>query len=310
MSFEERVAAVRRFNRFWTRRIGVLAKGYLGGPFSLAETRVLYELADRGETTAGELGRDAGLAAGYLSRILQGFARRALVSRRRSPTDGRSSLLRLTAAGREALSPLELRSREAIGEMLDGLDVGEQERAVGAMRTMEILLGGGLDEARPGDPYLLRHHRPGDMGWVVWRHGILYAREYGWDETFEALVAEIVAGFVRGYDPERERCWIAERDGEAVGSVFLMWHSDEEARLRLLLVDPSARGLGIGAGLVQECISFARKAGYARITLWTNDVLRTARHIYGAAGFQLVEEEPHHSFGQALVGQTWKLDLS
>lgn len=298
------VAAVRGFNRFWTRRIGVLAEGYLGSEFSLTQVRVLYELAHREETTASDLIRELGLDAGYLSRILRGFEGRALISRRRSSVDGRRSLLRLTERGRQAFDRLDARSREDIGAMLDELTPEERERAVGAMRGIERVLG-----ARSEQPYLLRRHRPGDMGWVVHRHGVLYSREYGWDEQFEALVAEIVAKFIRQYDPERERCWIAERDGEAVGSVFLVRHSEVEARLRLLLVEPSARGLGVGARLVEECVAFARATGYRRISLWTNDVLHAARYIYEGAGFRLTHEEPHHSFGHDLIGQTWELNL-
>lgn len=302
--FERHVADVRSFNRFWTRRIGVLAEGYLGGPFSLTETRVLYELARRGESTASELGRELALDAGYLSRILRGFEGRALISRQRSPEDGRRSLLRLTEDGRKAFAPLDDRSREDISAMMGDLSPQEQDRVVGAMRTIEGLLG-----ERYEPSYVLRPHQPGDMGWVVHRHGVLYSWEYGWDERFEALVAEIVAKFIQEYDPKRERCWIAERDGESVGCVFVVEDSAEVAKLRLLLVEPSARGLGIGARLVEECISFARGAGYRRISLWTNDVLHAARRIYENAGFRLIQEEPHHSFGHDLVGQTWELKL-
>ncbi len=298
------VEAVRRFNRFWTRRIGVLAEGYLESEFSLTEARVLYELAQREETTASEVVRALELDAGYLSRILRGFEDRALISRRRAPEDGRRSLLQLTELGRQAFAPLDARSREDIGAMLDGLSPEERDRVAGSMRAIERILG-----AVSAPSYVLRSHGPGDMGWVVHRHGVLYSREYGWDEQFEALVAKIVAKFIRQYDPEHERCWIAERDGEAVGSVFLVRHSGEEARLRLLLVEPSARGLGIGAQLVDECVAYARGVGYRRISLWTNDVLHAARHIYETAGFHLTAEEPHHSFGQDLVGQTWELNL-
>ncbi len=303
---ERRVAAVRGFNRFWTRRIGVLREGYLESPFSLTEVRVLYELAHREETSASELRGELGLDAGYLSRILRGFEERGLVARRPSETDARRSLLRLTEAGREAFDPLDARSRDEIGAMLGGLSAAEGDRLVEALGTVEQLLGA---RPEPKVPYLLRPHQPGDMGWVVHRHGVLYAREYGWDERFEALVARIVADFVDDCDPAKERCWIAERDGEIVGSVFLVMESERVAKLRLLLVEPSARGLGIGARLVEECIRFARSRGYEKITLWTNDVLRAARHIYEKAGFRLVREEPHHSFGKDLVGQTWELTL-
>src|SRR5829696_1246357 len=304
--FERRVGDVRHFNRFWTRQIGVLREGYLESPFSLTEVRVLYEFARREETTASELGEELGLDAGYLSRILRGFEKHGLIHKRPSEADGRRRLLRLTERGREAFAPLDARSRGEIGAMLGSLSVAEQERLVGAMRTIERLLSFRPD---PAVPYLLRPPQPGDMGWVVHRHGVLYAREYGWDERFEALVAGIVAKFIQQYDPRVERCWIAERDGEVVGCVFLVRESEEVAKLRLLLVEPEARGLGIGSRLVEECIRFARQAGYLKITLWTNNVLNSARRIYEAMGFQLVHEKPHRSFGHDLVGQSWELML-
>ena len=304
--FDRRVAAVRRFNRFWTRQIGVLREGYLESEFSLAEVLVLYELAHREETTAGELGEELGLDAGYLSRILRGFEKRGLIRKRPSEVDGRRKLLRLTGRGREVFAPLDARSRDDIGVMLGGMSTQQQERLVGAMETIEGLLGAWPE---PEVPYLLRPHQAGDIGWVVHRHGVLYAREYGWDERFEALVAEIVAKFIQHYDPKVERCWIAEREGEIVGSVFLVRQSEETAKLRLLLVEPEARGLGIGSRLVEECIRFARQVGYQKITLWTNDVLHSARRIYEGMGFRLVDEEPHHSFGHDLMGQTWELVL-
>jgi len=304
--FDRRVGEVRRFNRFWTRQIGVLREGYLESPFSLTEVRVFYELAHREETTAGELGEELGLDAGYLSRILSGFQKHGLIRKRPSEADGRRRLLRLTERGREAFAPLEARSRSEIGAMLGGMSIAGQERLVEAMRAIERLLSFRPD---PAVPYLLRPPQPGDMGWVVHRHGVLYAREYGWDERFEALVAGIVAKFIQQYDPRVERCWIAERDGEVVGCVFLVRESEEVAKLRLLLVEPEARGLGIGSRLVEECIRLARQAGYLKITLWTNDVLNSARRIYEAMGFQLVHEKPHRSFGHDLVGQTWELML-
>jgi DNA-binding MarR family transcriptional regulator/GNAT superfamily N-acetyltransferase len=305
-NFDGRVAAVRRFNRFWTRRIGVLREGYLESSFSLTEVRVLYELAHRRETTASELGKVLGLDAGYLSRILRGFEGGGLIDKRPSEADGRRSLLRLTERGREAFTPLDARARDDIGVMLGGLSTAEQDRLVGAMRAIEGLLGTRLEH---GAPYLLRPHQPGDMGWVVHRHGVLYAQEYGWDERFEALVARIVADFVDTYDPAKERCWIAEIDGESVGCVFCVKASDTVAKLRLLLVEPRARGLGLGTRLVEECIRFTRGRGYEKLTLWTNSVLDAARHIYEEHGFVLVEEEEHHSFGHDLVGQNWELAL-
>ena len=304
--FERRVGFVRRFNRFWTRQIGVLREGYLESPFSLTEVRILYELAHCDETTASELGEELGLDAGYLSRILRGFEKQGLIHKRPSEADGRRRLLRLTERGQEAFAPLDARSRDDVGAMLGGMSIERQEHLVGAMRTIEGLLSA---RPEPEVPYILRLHRPGDMGWVVHRHGVLYAREYGWDERFEALVAEIVAQFIQQYDPKLERCWIAEREGEIVGCVFLVRESEEIAKLRLLLVEPKARGLGIGSRLVEECVRFARQAGYRKITLWTNDVLDAARGLYERVGFRLVHGEPHHSFGYDLVGQTWELML-
>jgi DNA-binding MarR family transcriptional regulator/GNAT superfamily N-acetyltransferase len=300
------IEAVRRFNRFYTRRIGVLEEGLSRSPFTLAEARVLYELAHRDPATAAWLAERLGLDAGYLSRILRRFGEAGLLERTPSATDGRQSLLRLTAAGREAFDALDAGSRADVGVLLGRLPADGQERLVAAMGEVQGLLGGASER---GEPYLLRQPRAGDLGWVVWSHGALYAREYGWDAGFEALVAEIVAGFGRGHDPARERCWIAEREGRNVGSVFLVRATDEVAKLRLLLVDPAARGLGIGRRLVEECVGFAREAGYRTVTLWTNDVLRSARRIYEEAGFRLVREEPHHSFGHDLVGQTWELAL-
>ncbi|HLT02614.1 MAG TPA: bifunctional helix-turn-helix transcriptional regulator/GNAT family N-acetyltransferase [Geminicoccaceae bacterium] len=304
--FDGRVAAVRRFNRFYTRQIGVLEEGLAQSPFSLTEARVLYELAQRERPTAAELGRDLGLDAGYLSRILRGFEDKGLIARRPSDTDGRQSLVALTAAGRAAFDRLERATRAQIAAMLQPLSARAQGRLLQAMATIEALLSGG-GESRV--PYVLRTHQPGDLGWIVQRHGALYAEEYGFDETFEGLVAEIVAQFARGHDPTRERCWIAERDGVAVGSVMLVRAAEDVAKLRLLLVEPEARGLGIGARLVEECTRFARRAGYRTITLWTNSMLHAARRIYQNAGYRLVRAEPHHSFGHDLIGETWELTL-
>jgi DNA-binding MarR family transcriptional regulator/GNAT superfamily N-acetyltransferase len=303
---EHRVAAVRRFNRFYTKKIGLLHEGYLASTFSLTEGRVLYELAHRETATAGELSRELGLDAGYLSRILRGFDKRGFLDRSRSATDGRQSHLVLTPAGHDAFAPLHTRSRDEIGAILGSLSAADQDRLVNAMHTIEDLLGA---RPEPKAPYMLRPHQPGDMGWVIQRHGVLYAQEYGFDETFEALVAEIAARFVRRFDPKRERCWMAEKDGEIVGSVFLVSHSKTVAQLRLLIVEPRARGLGIGARLVSECEQFARQVGYRKITLWTNSILVAARAIYQAAGYRLVDEEKHTSFGQDLVGETWELTL-
>ena len=303
-----RIEAVRRFNRFYTRQIGLLQEGLLRSPFSLTEARVVYELAHHEETTATHLAQELGLDAGYLSRILRAFERRGLIEKRPSASDRRQQLLTLTGAGEEAFARINTASRSEIEAMLNRLTEGDQGRLVGAMTEIEGLLGAGAEHRVP---YILRPHQPGDMGWVVHRHGVLYNREYGWDETFEALVAGIVAGFIRNLDAKRERCWIAERGGENVGSVFLVRHPEREgvARLRLLLVEPGARGLGIGRRLVQECGRFARQVGYKAITLWTNSVLDSARRIYEAEGYRLVREEAHHSFGADLVGQDWDLTL-
>jgi DNA-binding MarR family transcriptional regulator/N-acetylglutamate synthase-like GNAT family acetyltransferase len=302
----DRIDAVRRFNRFYTRRIGVLREGLSGSPFPLTEARVLYELAHRESPTATELGRDLGLDAGYLSRILRAFERRGLVRKTRSKADGRRSHLSLTARGRTAFAPLNARSHEEVGGMLTGLSPTEQARLVDAMQVIETLLGA---RAATKPPYLLRPHQPGDMGAVVHLHGALYAQEYGWDERFEALVAGIVAKFVDHFDARRERCWIAEVDGEVVGSVFLVRRSKTVGQLRLLIVHPKARGLGIGARLVAECVRFARQVRYRKVELWTNSVLIAARAIYAKAGFRLVHAEPHTSFGQELIGETWELTL-
>jgi DNA-binding MarR family transcriptional regulator/N-acetylglutamate synthase-like GNAT family acetyltransferase len=307
---DTRVAAVRRFNRFYTRRIGLLQKGYLKSALSLAEIRVLYEIAHRVCPTASEIGRDLELDAGYLSRMLAGFARRGLIRKTPSAQDARQSHLALTARGSKTFVPLERRSRREIAALLEKLSGADQARTVAAMATIEALLAPAADARTPDlPPYLLRPHRPGDMGWVVSRHGSLYAEEYGWNIVIEAYVAEVVAEFLKTFDPARERCWIAEAGGEPVGSVFLMRESEQVAKLRLLIVEPKARGLGIGARLVAECIRFAGASGYRRITLWTHSILVAARGIYARAGFRLVDSVPHATFGPTLVGETWELEL-
>lgn len=300
------VEAIRRFNRFYTQQIGVLTDGLLNSQFSLTEARVIYELAHHDQTTASALGEELGLDAGYLSRMLQGFKKHGLLDKQPSETDRRQSVLRLTKAGQAAFAVLNARSQQQIAAMLARLSAEDQQRLVAAMHTIEDLLG-----ARPAPrvPYILRPHQPGDMGWIVHRHGVLYTQEYGWDEHFEALVAGIVAKFVEDYQPKRERCWIAEMGGEIVGSVFLVHQSDTVAKLRLLLVEPKARGLGIGSRLVDECVRQARQFGYAKITLWTNSVLTAARHIYQQAGFQLISQEAYHGFGHDLISETWELEL-
>lgn len=305
---EQRVEAARRFNRFYTRQIGVLDEGAYNSPFSLTAVRVLYELAHREQPTATALGRDLGLDAGYLSRILRGFERRGLVLKTRSPADGRQSHLSLTAQGRKVFAPLNARSHDEVAAMLGALSAAAQARVVGAMQTIERLLGDRAESLPPASG-VLRPPLPGDLGWVVHRHGAVYAQEYGYNEQFEALVAEIVARFVQRYDAKRERCWIAEQGGEAVGSVFLVERSKTVAQLRLLLVEPMARGSGLGTRLVDECMRFARRAGYRKITLWTQSELRAARRLYQAAGFHVVRKERNHSFGKDLVSETWELEL-
>jgi DNA-binding MarR family transcriptional regulator/N-acetylglutamate synthase-like GNAT family acetyltransferase len=304
---EKRIDQVRRFNRFYTRTIGVLQDGYLHSPFSLAEVRVLYELAHRDRATATELARELDLDAGYLSRILSGFDRRGLLDRTKSARDGREQVLVLNRHGHAALAPLETNAREQIGSLLARLPDRQQHRLVGAMHAIEGLLG--ERDSKEASAYVLRQHQPGDMGWVVQRHGALYAQEYGFDEQFEALVASIVAKFLQHYDPERERCWIAERDGERLGCVFLVKASQTIGKLRLFLVEPDARGAGIGRALVDDCLRFARAAGYRKVRLWTQSNLLAARHVYTKAGFSKIEEEPHRSFSQDLVAETWEIRL-
>lgn len=303
---DRQVGAVRRFNRFYTKRIGILGDRLLDSPFSLTQVRVLYEIAHRDGPTAAELCRDLGLDAGYLSRILAGFVRQGLVVRRKSTEDARQHHLSLSEQGRAVLAPLERRQHEAIAALLAPMPAADRAGLADAMATVERL----LDE-RPasGPAYELRPHRVGDLSWMVHRQAVLYAREYGWDAGFEALAAEVAAGFIRNFDPRREHCWIAERQGRIVGGVCVVNEGAQVARLRMLYVEPEARGLGIGARLVDECIRFARRAGYRQLILWTNDVLASARRIYQAAGFRLTAEERHHSFGHDLVGQTWTLDL-
>ena len=301
------VEAVRRFSRFYTRQVGALHEGYNGSEFSLTEARIIYELAHREAATASDLAKYLGLDPGYLSRVLKSFQERGLVQRQASDLDARQYLLSLTELGQTRFAELNARSRADMAEMLSALTARQQQRLITAMSEIETLLSA---EPERGAPYILRPHQPGDIGWAVQKHGELYAREYGWDERFEALAAEIGAKLLKAFDPKKERAWIAEKDGENVGCVFLVKQSADVAKLRMLLVDPKARGLGIGRRLVEECIRFARDRGYKKITLWTNDVLVTACHIYQQCGFKLVSEERHHSFGHHLVGQTWELDLA
>jgi DNA-binding MarR family transcriptional regulator/GNAT superfamily N-acetyltransferase len=312
----QRIDALREFNRFYTRRIGVLHEGLLRTRYSLTESRLLWELAYRGSTTAAELARELELDAGYLSRLLGGFKQRGLVKTVRSKDDGRHLLLTLTAAGRKAFAPLDERSRSEVGALLAALAEPQQQQLLQSLDTARQLLGGAPRTAPP-PAFVLRAHRPGDIGWVISRHGALYAQEYGWDIRFEALVAQIASHFIEQFDATREACWIAEQGGANVGSVFLVQARDEAtntpepgvAQLRMLLVEPSARGLGLGAALVDACERFARRSGYRTIRLWTNSILVAARGIYQNAGYRLIASESHRSFGHDLIGEIWELDL-
>ncbi|CAM5780630.1 bifunctional helix-turn-helix transcriptional regulator/GNAT family N-acetyltransferase [Rhizobacter fulvus] len=312
---DARIDTIRRFNRFYTRRIGVLHEGLLDSSFTLTESRLLWELAHRDDLTATELSRTLELDPGYLSRLLTAFKTRGLIRSTRSTDDGRQQHLSLTPAGRRAFAPLDTRSRQDVAALLAALDETQQQHLLASMTGIERLLAS--PEERGASPCTLRPHRAGDIGWVVSRHGALYAGEYGWDMRFEALVARIAADFIDRFDPAREACWIAERDGLPVGSVFLVQARtdadaipiDGTAQLRMLLIEPSARGLGLGKRLVDECTQFARRAGYRKIMLWTNASLLAARGIYAKAGYVLTHSEPHHSFGHDLVGETWELVL-
>ena len=299
----ERTEIVRRFNRFYTHQIGVLHEHLLDSAFSLTEVRILYELAHREQLTSADLCRELGLNAGYLSRVIAGFEKQGLIAKTRSPTDARAAQLQLTEQGQRTLAPLVDASRREVAAMLERLPPTAQQELVDAMGQIQGLLG----EASPS--YILRNPQPGDMGWIIHRQAVLYAQEYGWNNEYEALVAEILAKFVREFDPARERCWIAEKDGKVIGSVFIVRQDETTAKLRLLYVDPCARGLGIGSRLVDECLRFSRQVGYTKMVLWTNSILTDARRIYDKAGFQLVEEELHRSFGKDLVGQVLAREL-
>jgi DNA-binding MarR family transcriptional regulator/GNAT superfamily N-acetyltransferase len=302
----EQIGAVRHFNRFFTRQIGVLHEGLLHSPYSLTEARIIFELANRSNLTASGLGNELGLDAGYLSRILNKLEQQKLIEKNRSGDDGRQRLISLTAEGQKIFSLLDNRSNDEVSEILSEFNEGDRVRIIEAMNAIESIFDHG--RKNPG-PFYIRHHEPGDMGWVIRQHGLLYHREYGWDGSFEAFVARICADFIDHYDPQKERCWIAEMDGEPVGSVFCIKASDDVAKLRMLIVTPEARRLGLGNHLVKECIRFARSSGYKKLILWTNDILIEARKIYEKNGFILVEEERHHSYGKDLVGQNWELLL-
>ncbi|GAB2175923.1 bifunctional helix-turn-helix transcriptional regulator/GNAT family N-acetyltransferase [Dongia sp. agr-C8] len=302
---ERDIAAVRRFNRFYTQKIGVLGEGWLHSPFTLTEARVLYEIAHRVDATATELARDLGLDAGYLSRILASFEKKKLLNRTPSESDGRRYHLSLTEKGRKTFAPLEESTRRDVAAMLDPMPQAQRQRMMQAMDAIEAAMGSRTEP----EGYVLRAPKPGDISLVIARQARLYAEEYGWNGEFEVMANGIAMAFAKNFDPKWERCWIAERGGEAVGSIFLVKQNEEVAKLRMLYVDAAARGLGLGKRLVEECIAQARAFGYKRMTLWTNDVLAAARHIYKGQGFKLVKEERHHLFGKDLVGQTWELDL-
>jgi DNA-binding MarR family transcriptional regulator/GNAT superfamily N-acetyltransferase len=306
MDSDDQISAVRAFNRFYTRKLGFLDQQLLKSPFSLSEARVLYELATRENLSAKQIGIELGLDPGYLSRIVQNFDDNGLIARKPVPTDRRQYQLSLTAKGRQAFAKLSRSSHDDVANMLAELAPGDSKRLIEAMSLIERLLGAS-PAARP--PAVLREPRPGDIGWIVQSHGALYASEYGFDSSFEGLVAEIVARFLSSFDASRERCWIADINGTQVGSVFLVRHTDDVAKLRLLLVDPAGRGQRLGQRLVAECILFAKACGYRKITLWTQSILVAARKIYQDAGFVLVASEPHRSFGQSLIGETWEREL-
>ncbi|MHA2244283.1 MAG: bifunctional helix-turn-helix transcriptional regulator/GNAT family N-acetyltransferase [Candidatus Hodarchaeales archaeon] len=305
-TLQKGINEVRRFNRFYTRIIGVLREGLLHSPYSLTEARILFEIANKDGLTASDLCIILGLDPGYLSRTLTKLEQQGLIRKIKSNKDGRQRLLNLTVEGKESFEILNSRSSEEIGEMLDDLSETDQIRLLQAMHSIESILDKGL---KFSEPFFIRSHEAGDMGWVTHRHGLLYFQEYGWDQNFEALVSQIVADFIKNFNPDRERCWIAEMNGEKVGSVFVVQHTDNVAKLRLLLVEPNARGLGLGSRLVEECIRFARRFRYKKLILWTNSVLLEARHIYKKKGFSLVKQEEHHSYGHNLIGENWELIL-
>ncbi|MHA2097746.1 MAG: bifunctional helix-turn-helix transcriptional regulator/GNAT family N-acetyltransferase [Candidatus Kariarchaeaceae archaeon] len=303
---EDKARKIRHFNRFYTRKIGVLREGLLHSQYSLTETRILFELAYGTDLTASDLSRELGLDPGYVSRILSKFVTLGMINKTKSDKDERALIIKLTTKGKQEFDVLDMRSREEILELLNELTKENQDKLLKSMATIEEILEKKLKFA---EPFFLRTHESGDMGWVAHRHGILYMQEYGWDEHFEALVAQIVSDFIKNFNPKKERCWIAEIQGYIVGSVFVVKDTETDAKLRLLLVEPKARGLGLGTRLVEECIRFSRRVGYKKLKLWTNDVLVDARNIYEKKGFQLVEKNEHHSFGHDLIGEYWQLEL-
>lgn len=307
-ALDNRIDQVRKFNRLFTRKIGVLREGLLHSSYSLTEVRILFEIANSDKPTATKLSHELGLDTGYLSRILARFEEQGITERVRSEHDGRQFYIHLTAEGEKLFSLLDQRSRDEIAEFLNELSEEEQQKFLTAIHDIEKILD--KKSFKFSEAFFLRTHQPGDLGWVIHRHGVLYAQEYGWDERFEALVAQIAADFINNFKPERERCIIAEMNGEIVGSVVVVQNSESVAKLRLLIVEPKARGLGLGSRLVQECIAFASRAGYEKLVLWTNSVLQDARRIYAKTGFKLVKQEEHQSFGKDLIGETWELVLN
>ena len=303
---DTRIAAFRRFNRFYTQKIGVLDRSYLQSEFSVAEARVLYELAKRGETTASEISANLGLDMGYLSRILAKLEGQQLIRRAPAEQDARQRLIQVTPKGKRAVNTLDSRSEEQAGSLLAKLTDPQQASVLQAMSQIQATLG---DSLATSEPYIIRTQRTGDLSWIAYRHTVLYSQEYGWNQAFEALVLEIAAHFLKHYDPEAERCWVAEKSGEILGFVLLVKRSKQIAKLRLLLVEPSARGLGIGKRLVEECIRFAREKGYKKVVLWTHSNLSAARGIYQKAGFKLVATDSHEDFGPRVTAETWELAL-
>ena len=305
-SFDKRVARVRAFSRFYTRKAGVLNEMLLDSNFALTEARVMYELNNRSSCSARELASDLDLDPAYVSRLLKKFEKKGYITREASETDRRSQVIRLTDNGQAEADILNERSMALFGDLIKPLAPHEQEELLGAMDTIEALLSPRDDQKAP---FILRPHRSGDMGWIIEAHGRLYAQEYGWDDSFEALVAEIASGFLKNYDASCECCWIAELNGRNVGSAMIVREDEQTAKLRLVIVDPAARGYGIGLRLVEECMTSARRFGYSHMSLWTNKNLMAAINIYKKLGFELIEEEPHHSFGKDLIGQYWKRAL-
>ncbi len=303
---EDRIAAIRRFNRFYTRQIGVLEEGVLESPFTLTQLRVLYECAHRDAAPASEIARELALDAGYLSRVLRGFEKAGLVTRASSDKDARQSLVRLTKKGRDVFADLDRRSHDQVMQMIEPLAELDRARLLDAMGIIETMFAARIE---PRVPYVIRPPRPGGFGWVIQRHGEFYGREYGWGAPIEAIVTRVVADYIERGDTSRERCWIAERDGINAGAIFLMRKTTTVAQLRLLFVEKDARGLGIGGRLVDECVRFAREARYRKIMLWTQDVLKAARHLYERAGFTLVKQYTHHDFGKPTTGEIWELTL-